>query len=169
MTLFGGNGAGGSNGQGGKGRIGSGGKAGNGNAQGSGSGNGNRSGAGSENGAGSGSASGKSAQTQGAAPGNREGGSGTPTLADIFDKKTYYSPGKIRSRLTRQLEKYERLLSESEERMAELKLQMMDPALASDYEKLMELQNGLDAEEQTQESLLERMLETETALQELPS
>ena len=171
MTLFGGNGAGGSNGQGGKGRIGSGGKAGNGNAQGNGSGNGqgNRSGAGSENGAGSGSASGKSAQTQGAAPGNREGGSGKPTLADIFDKKTYYSPGKIRSRLTRQLEKYERLLSESEERMAELKLQMMDPALASDYEKLMELQNGLDAEEQTQESLLERMLETETALQELPS
>lgn len=92
-----------------------------------------------------------------------------PTLSDIFDKKTYYSPLKVKSRLTRQLEKYERLLSESEERMADLQLQMADPALASDYEKLMELQNGLDAEEQTQESLLERMLETETALQELPS
>ena len=44
---------------------------------------------------------------------------------------------------------------------------MMDPALASDYEKLMELQSQLDQEEQNQESLLERLLETETALQEL--
>ena len=90
-----------------------------------------------------------------------------PTLSDVFDKKTYYSPGKIRSRLTRQLEKYERQLEESEQRMAELKLQMMDPALASDYQKLMELQTQLDAEEQNQESLLERMMESETALQEL--
>ena len=44
---------------------------------------------------------------------------------------------------------------------------MMDPALASDYEKLMELQARLDEEEQNQESLLERLLETETALEEL--
>ncbi len=92
---------------------------------------------------------------------------GTPTIADVFDKKTYYSPGKIKSRLTRQLEKYERLLEESEQRMAELKLQMMDPALASDYEKLMELQTQLDEEEHNQESLLERMMETETLLQEV--
>lgn len=92
---------------------------------------------------------------------------GTPTIADVFDKKTYYSPGKIKSRLTRQLEKYETLLAQSEERVAELKLQMMDPALSSDYEKLMELQAQLDDEEQNQESLLERLLETETALQEL--
>ena len=44
---------------------------------------------------------------------------------------------------------------------------MMDPALASDYEKLMELQEQLDAEEHNQESLLERMVETETDLQGL--
>ena len=43
---------------------------------------------------------------------------------------------------------------------------MLDPALASDYPKLMELQNALDAEEKNQESLLERMLETETELAE---
>ena len=101
-----------------------------------------------------------------AGQGNGAGG-GTPTIADVFDKKTYYSPGKIKSRLTRQLEKYERLLEESEQRMAELKLQMMDPALASDYEKLMELQTQLDEEEHNQESLLERMMETETLLQEV--
>ena len=37
-----------------------------------------------------------------------------PTLDDVFDKKTYYNPGKIRSRLLRQLEKYEKMLAESE-------------------------------------------------------
>ena len=46
-------------------------------------------------------------------------------------------------------------------------MQLMDPALASDYPKLMEIQNGIDAEEKNQESLLERMLETETALEEM--
>ncbi len=92
---------------------------------------------------------------------------GAPTISDVFDKKTYYSPGKIKSRLTRQREKYETQLAESEQRTAELKLQMMDPALASDYEKLMELQTLLDAEEENQESLLERLLETETALEEM--
>ena len=92
---------------------------------------------------------------------------GAPTISDVFDKKTYYSPGKIKSRLTRQREKYETQLAESEQRAAELKLRMMDPALASDYEKLMELQTRLDAEEENQESLLERLLETETALEEM--
>lgn len=90
-----------------------------------------------------------------------------PTLTDVFDKKTYYNPGKIRSRLKSQLEKYERLLSESESKLAELQLQLADPALASDYTKLVELQEAIDAEEQNQESLLERMLETETELAEM--
>ena len=65
------------------------------------------------------------------------------------------------------MEKYERLLSESEGRLAELQLQLADPALASDYTKLVELQEAIDAEEQNQESLLERMLETETELAEM--
>ncbi len=99
--------------------------------------------------------------------GENRTGTGIPTISDVFDKKTYYSPGKIKSRLTRQREKYEGQIAQSEERTAELKLQMMDPALASDYEKLMELQARLDEEEQNQESLLERLLETETALEEL--
>lgn len=90
-----------------------------------------------------------------------------PTLQDVFDKKTYYNPGKIKSRLLKQLEKYEKQLAESEEKAAQLKLQLMDPALASDYEKLMELQNQLDAEEHQQETLLERMLEMETELEEM--
>ena len=43
----------------------------------------------------------------------------------------------------------------------------MDPDLGTNYEKLMELQTQLDAEEHNQETLLERMLETETELEEL--
>ena len=46
-------------------------------------------------------------------------------------------------------------------------MQLMDPNIASEYSKLMELQNQLDAEEHNQETLLERMLETEMELNEL--
>ena len=90
-----------------------------------------------------------------------------PTLQDVFIKKEYYNPGKVKSRLIKQLEKYYKQLAESEEKAAELKIRLADPALASDYEKLMELQAGLEAEEHLQESLLERMLETETELEEM--
>ena len=91
----------------------------------------------------------------------------TPTLNDVFDKKTYYNPGKILSRLKQQMAKYEKQLEESEQRLADLQMQIMDPALASDYTKLMELEEQKQTEEQNQESLLERMLETETELEEM--
>ncbi len=94
-------------------------------------------------------------------------GAASPTLSDVFDKKTYYSSGKIRSRLRSQLEKYEKKLSESEERLLQLKLELEDPALSSDYVRLMELQEAVEKEEAQQESLLERMLETELELKEL--
>ncbi len=63
--------------------------------------------------------------------------------------------------------KYEKQLEESEQRLADLQMQIMDPALASDYTKLMELEEQRQKEEQNQESLLERMLETETELEEM--
>ena len=91
----------------------------------------------------------------------------TPTLNDVFDKKTYYNPGKILSRLKQQMAKYEKQLEESEQRLADMQMQIMDPALASDYTKLMELEEQKQKEEQNQESLLERMLETETELEEM--
>lgn len=93
--------------------------------------------------------------------------SNTPTLSNVFDRKTYNNPGKIKSRLTRQLEKFEEQLAASEQRASELQLQLLDPSLSSDYEKLMELQTLLDTEEHTQETLLERMLETEKELETL--
>ena len=85
----------------------------------------------------------------------------------MFDKRTYYNPGKIRSRLETQLSTLERKLVESEEKVAALKMRLADPDIASDYEKLMELEEQLSREEQEQETLLERLLETETELDEL--
>lgn len=120
---------------------------------------------------GNGSAQGGVTSKNGSAQSGASQGAGTaskaPTLDDVFDKKSYYNPGKIRSRLQKQLEKYEKELAESEEKSNELKLRLVDPALASDYTKLMELQSLLDAEEHTQEVLLERMLETEMELEEM--
>lgn len=92
-----------------------------------------------------------------------------PTLNDVFDKKTYYNPGKIKSRLLKQLEKYEIQLAESEKSANELKLQLMNPELGTDYEKLMSLQEKLEKEEHEQETILERMMETETELEEMQS
>ena len=59
------------------------------------------------------------------------------------------------------------MIQVAKEKVNELKLRLLDPALASDYQTLMELQTELDTEEKLQESLLERMLETETELEEL--
>ena len=106
--------------------------------------------------------------TSGAAAGACVGANtSAPTLDDVFDKKTYYNPGKVLSRLKKQLETYEKLLAQSEEKASEYKLQLMNPELATDYPKLMEIQNNLDEEEKNQESILERMLETELELEDM--
>ena len=57
-------------------------------------------------------------------------------------------------------------MAEREEHLAELKLRQMDPGLALDYTKLMELEELIHKEEQNQESLLERMYEVELELNE---
>lgn len=90
-----------------------------------------------------------------------------PTLDDVFDKKTYYNPGKIKSRLENLEKKYTKQLEESEAKVDELKLQMSNPDIMADYQKLMELQELLDAEEHNQETILEQMMETEIELQNM--
>ena len=84
-----------------------------------------------------------------------------PTLDDVFDKKTYYNPGKIASRRRQQIEKYERRLKESEERLQELTMKQMDPALATDYVKLEEISAAARKEEELQENLLNWLIELE--------
>lgn len=90
-----------------------------------------------------------------------------PTLDDVFDKKKYYNPGKILSRLKKQLEKYTEQLAESEEKAAALQMELLNPELSTDFERLMEIQTAIDEENKKQESLLERMMETELELEEM--
>lgn len=90
-----------------------------------------------------------------------------PTLDDVFDKAKYYNPGKILSRLKRQLEKYSEQLKESEEMSSNLQMELINPALSTDYEKLMEIQKQIDEENHRQETLLERIIETELAIEDM--
>ena len=46
-------------------------------------------------------------------------------------------------------------------------LTQMDTALATDYEKLTELEQAIAAEQSNQESILDRLVETETELDEM--
>ena len=46
-------------------------------------------------------------------------------------------------------------------------MQQMDTALATDYEKLTELEKAIAAEPSNQESILDRQEETETELDEM--
>lgn len=84
-----------------------------------------------------------------------------PTLDDVFDKKTYYNPGKIAARRKQQIAKYEKQMAESEERSNTIRLKLVDPAISCDYIQLSELQQELDKEEAAQESLLTRIMELE--------
>lgn len=84
-----------------------------------------------------------------------------PTLDDVFDKKTYYNPGKVAARRRQQIAKYEKQLKESEARLAELQMQQIDPALSSDYVKLAEIAKAIEKEEATQENLLGWLIELE--------
>lgn len=90
-----------------------------------------------------------------------------PTLSDVFDKKDYYNPGKIMARLKQQRTKYEEKLVTCEKTLNEYRIMQMNPEIASDYEKLLELENLIQKEEKQQESLLERLLEVEIELSDV--
>ena len=59
-----------------------------------------------------------------------------------------YQAGKEQARLQKKLEKIEEAIGTAEARVQELKDQLLDPALASDYVKLQELQDEIDAHEE---------------------
>ena len=84
-----------------------------------------------------------------------------PTLDDVFVKKTYYNPGKIEARRKQQVNKYEKQLEESEIRLADLQMQLMNPEIASDYEKLTKIGEDITKEEELQDNLLTWLTELE--------
>lgn len=75
------------------------------------------------------------------------------------------NPGRERSRLERRKEKVEDLLFKNEEETAALKEKLSDPALSSDYEKLMDIQEKINALEQQQEEYLDQIIEIDDALE----
>ena len=74
------------------------------------------------------------------------------------------NPGKFRARIERKIEKIHNQISENEAAVQTLKDRLEDPALASDFEKLMEIQNEIDQKEKQQEDLLQQLLEAEEEL-----
>lgn len=58
--------------------------------------------------------------------------------------KTYYNPGKERSRLEKKIQKAEEALFEKETKLEELKAELLNPQYQSSYTKLTEIQNEID-------------------------
>ncbi len=76
------------------------------------------------------------------------------------------NPGKIRARIERKIQKLNEQLEANDEHIDELKEQLADPELSSDYEKLMEIQKEIEAAESLSEDLLNQILETEEELEQ---
>ena len=84
--------------------------------------------------------------------------------APITNTAPIKNPGKFRARIERRIEKINGQIAESETAAELLRQQLEDPALASDFEKLMEIQAEIDAHERQQEELLQQLLEAEEEL-----
>lgn len=59
-------------------------------------------------------------------------------------KKPYYNPGKERSKIEKKVKRAEEELAEKEEKLDELKQEMLRPEYQSSYSKLTEIQNQID-------------------------
>ena len=88
-----------------------------------------------------------------------------PKTDDETEKLLKANPGKVESRLMRKLEKLAKSLELSEERSDSVKEKLKSPQAASDYQELMRLQKELESEEEEQEKLLIRIMETEEELE----
>lgn len=63
-------------------------------------------------------------------------------------KKPYYNPGKERSKIEKKIKKAEEDLAVKEEKLDELKAELLRPEFQSSYSKLTEIQNQIDALEE---------------------
>ena len=72
------------------------------------------------------------------------------------EKPAYYNPGKERSKLEKKIEKAEEKIAFFESEIQRLKDELLNPAYATDFEKLSKIQEEMDANE---EKLLETMEE----------
>lgn len=82
--------------------------------------------------------------------------------ASASGKKAYYNPGKERSKLEKKVKKAEEDLATKEEKLEELKAELLRPEYQSSYSKLTEIQKEIDAME-------EEIMEDMEAWEELSS
>lgn len=82
-------------------------------------------------------------------------------------KKTYYNPGKERSRLEKKIQRAEEALADKEEKLKELKAELLRPEYQSSYSKLTEIQNAIDAMEEEIMADMEGWEELSRQLEEL--
>ena len=69
-------------------------------------------------------------------------------------RKSYYNPGKERSKVEKKVQRAEEELAEKEAKLEELKQELLKPEYQSSYSKLTEIQNQIDAME---EEIMEAM------------
>lgn len=79
------------------------------------------------------------------------------TQSEVMSTKAQesYRAGKEQARQQKKLQKLEASITEAENNMQQLKDRLMDPALASDYVKLQEIQDEIDALEEEILSMME--------------
>jgi ATP-binding cassette subfamily F protein 3 len=82
-------------------------------------------------------------------------------------KKTYYNPGKERSRLEKKVQRAEEELTEKEEKLEALKAELLRPEYQSSYSKLTEIQSRIDAMEAEITEAMEEWEELSSQLEEL--
>ena len=102
-----------------------------------------------------------STQSDGAAQDNQSAAEGQPS------PKTYYNPGKERSKIQKKVKKAEEELAIKEEKLDGLKAELLRPEYQSSYSKLTEIQNQIDELEEEILSDMEKWEELSSQLEEL--
>lgn len=102
-----------------------------------------------------------STQSDGAAQDNQSAVEGQPSA------KTYYNPGKERSKIQKKVKKAEEELAIKEEKLDGLKAELLRPEYQSSYSKLTEIQNQIDELEEEILSDMEKWEELSSQLEEL--
>ena len=82
-------------------------------------------------------------------------------------KKSYYNPGKERSKLEKKIKKAEEELTVKEEKLEQLKAELLRPEYQSSYSKLTEIQAEIDTMEEEIMVAMENWEELSQQLEEL--
>lgn len=98
---------------------------------------------------------------------NNESSEGAGANRASGEKKPYYNPGKERSKLEKKVKRAEEELAAKEEKLEELKAELLRPEYQSSYSKLTEIQGQIDAMEEEIMADMEVWEELSSQLEEL--